>query len=187
MLADALAIAYPQWEKVIRELGWGPVALALLYAFGAAVCWSNGLAARDRGGDGRGWLAAGAILALIGFNTVLRLDLLAIYLLRAVSRSDGWYARRREVQFLTVGFVAMAGLLCLGWLRTRLDAAWSRHAIAVAGVLLLAGLATLRAVSFHYTDLVFNLRVAGVTAGRLLELAGLGLAAAGALRVARAG
>jgi hypothetical protein len=185
MLADALAIAYPQWEKVIRELGLGPAALALAYAFGAAACWSNGLAAGDRDGDGRAWFAAAGALALIGINTVLRLDLLAIYLLRAVSRADGWYARRRDVQFLMVGFVAFAGLVALGWLRTRLAAAWSRHATIVLGVLLLVGVAVLRAVSFHYTDLFFNLRVAGVTAGRFLEVAGLGLAGAGALRCAR--
>jgi hypothetical protein len=54
------------------------------------------------------------------------------------------------------------------------------------GLGFLVGVAVLRAVSYHATDRILDTPVLGLSTGRLLEIAGLGLAGAGALRRARA-
>ena len=133
------------------------------------------------------WFVAAWIVALIGANSLLRLDLLAICALRIVARAQGWYEERRAWQYPLVVALAVTGLLALAWARTRLQADWPRCAGAVIGVFLLFGVALLRAVSYHYTDRVLEFPLAGIPAGRLVEFAGLGLTAAGALRWSRAG
>jgi hypothetical protein len=160
--------------------------MAMGYAIGGSLCCASGLSARTDGRDGRAWLVAAGLLLLIGINTVVRLDLLAIYFLREISRADGWYGRRREWQFLAIGTLGVAGMLALAWFRTRRRAAGWQWRGAFMGVSLLAGVAALRAISFHDIDLLLGVRLAGITAGRMLELAGLGLAATGALLSARA-
>ena len=182
---DAFGSAYPQWEAVIRHLGWHSMLAAVGYALAGALCCVSGLATRRAGGSGGGWFLAAALLALIGANELARLDLLVIYLLRAAAHAQGWYEHRRDRQLAALGALAVAGLLALGWLRTRLRAVWTRCPGAVLGVGLLAWVAALRALSFHDIDRAFDVHLLGVSSGRLLELAGLGLTAAGALRWSR--
>jgi hypothetical protein len=177
---DAFALAWPQWEAAIRHAGWHPFLLAGGYAVAALAYAACGQADRRGGGSGIAWFAAAGVLALIGANAVLRLDLLAIYALRAVAVAQGWYEARREWQVLAVAALAAAGLLALLRLRLRLAAAWSRGAPAVLGVALLVAVASARAVSLHFTDQILGQHVAGISAGRWLELAGLALTAAGA-------
>jgi hypothetical protein len=181
VLHDAFSSAYPQWEAVIRHAGWHSMLVAAGYALAGALCCASGLAARSSGGGGA-WLLAGALLALLGANALARVDLLTIYVLRDVAQAQGWYGQRRAWQLLALGALALATLLALGWFHPRLRAERSRSTAAVLGVSLLVGVAALRAISLHYTDRALDAHLAGITTGRLLELAGLGLTAAGALR-----
>jgi hypothetical protein len=184
---QAFSSASPQWEAVVRHTGWLSLLVAAGYALAGVLCWASGLATRRDGGNGGAWFLTAGLLALIGANALARVDLLVIYVLREVAHAQGWYEHRRDGQFLAVSALAAAGLLALGWLRTRLQAVWSRCADAVLGVGLLATLAALRAVSLHATDLALNMHVLGISTGRLLEFAGLGLTASGALRWSRTG
>jgi hypothetical protein len=184
---QALGSAYPQWEAVVRHTGWLSALVAIGYAFTALLCRASGLASRRNGGNGGAWFLGAGLLAVIGANALARADLLLIYLLREVAHAQGWYEQRRDWQVLALGALAASGLLVLGCVRARLQAVWSRHASAALGLGLLAGVAALRAVSLHATDLALNVHVLGVSVARLLEFAGLGLIAAGALRRSRSG
>jgi hypothetical protein len=184
---DALGNGYPQWEAVIRHAGWHSVLVAAAYALAGALCCANGIANRQDGAGGSAWFLAAGLLAAIGANAVARLDLLAIYLLREVAHAQSWYEQRRGWQLMALGGLTVAGLLALCRLRAPLQAAWSRCPGAVLGIGLLTGIAILRAVSYHATDRAFDVHVLGVSTGRLLEVAGLGLTAAGALRWSRTG
>ena len=182
---DAFGSAYPQWEAAIRHAGWHAMLLAAGYALAGTLCCASAFATRSGGGSGGAWFLAAALLALLGANALARVDLLTMYVLREVAHAQGWYEHRRAWQLLALGALALAAALALGWLRTRLQAEWSRSKGTVLGVGLLVGVAALRAISLHGTDRALDVHVAGVSIGRLLELAGLGLAAAGALRRAR--
>ena len=183
---DVFGSAYPQWEAVIRHNGWHSMLVAVGYALAGTLCWASGLVTRRDEGGGA-WFAAAGLLALLGANALVRVDLLAIFLLRSLARTQGWYDQRFAPQLLALGALAVSMLLALGWLRTRLQAVWSRCASAVLGLGLLAGVAALRAISFHDTDRALDWQLLGVSTGRLLEFAGLGATAAGALRWSRTG
>ena len=62
----------------------------------------------------------------------------------------------------------------------RLAPAWSRGAPVALGVALLVAVAAARAVSLHFTDQLLDQHVAGISAGRWLELGGPAVTAAGA-------
>lgn len=182
---QALSGAQPQWEAVILHTGWLALLMATGCAIAAALCWVNGRATRREGGNGGAWFLSAGLLVLIGANELARVDLLMIHLLRGLAHAQGWYVRRREWQLLALGALVMTGLLALGWLRTRLQAEWLRCANTVLGIGLLAGVAVLRAISLHGTDLALNVHLLGLSTGRWLELAGLCLTTVGALRWAR--
>jgi hypothetical protein len=182
---DAFGNAYPQWAALVRHAGWHPLLVGAGYALAAVLCVANGMASRDDGDGGSAWFVTAALLAAIGANAVARIDLLVIYQLREVARAQGWYEHRRAWQLLALGALAVAALLALRGSRDWLRAAWSRCAAAVLGVALLTGVALVRAVSYHATDRALDLHVLGVSTGRLLEFAGLGLTAACAVRRSR--
>jgi hypothetical protein len=183
VLQNAFGNAYPQWDAAIRHAGWHAMALAFGYALAGMLCCAAAFATRRD--DSRGWLLAAGLLTLIGVNSVVRFDLLAIFALRAVAHAQGWYEQRRVWQLIGLAAVAVAGVLALGELRVRLRDVWARCAGAVVGVGLLTGIATLRAISHHVTDIAFGVHLLGISTGRLLEFAGLGLTATSALRWSR--
>ena len=184
---DAFSSAWPQWEAVIRHIGWHSMLAAAGYALAAMLCCASGFASRRDGDRGGAWFLAAGLLALIGVNALVRVDLLAIFVLREVARAQGWYEQRRDSQLLALGALAVAGMLALGWQRTRLQAVWSRCATTVLGVCLLVGVAALRAISYHDIDRAFDVHLLGLSTGRLLEFTGLGLTAAGTLRWSHTG
>jgi hypothetical protein len=186
MWQEAFASACPQWAVSVRHAGWHHVLMAAGYAIASWLCVVSALMTRRADGDGGAWFAAAALLALLGINALLQFDLLLVQVLRAVARLQGWYQSRREWQFALLGLLSTGGLVALGWLRTRLHARWSDCSPAVLGLALLVALAAVKAVSFHDTDAALGLRLAGVSLGRLAELAGLVLTVAGALRWLRA-
>jgi hypothetical protein len=182
---DAFGSAYPQWAAVLRHAGWHPLVVAVGYALAAALCVANGIADRDSAGGGA-WVVAAVLLAAIGVNAAARLDLLAIYQLREVAHAQGWHEHRRAWQLATLGTVGVVALAGLRGSQRRVRLAWSQCAAAMLGLGFLVGVAVLRAVSYHATDRILDTPVLGLSTGRLLEIAGLGLAGAGALRRARA-
>ena len=171
-----------QWEAVVQHSGWHAIVVAAGYAGAAVLCAM--VAAEDRrdGIDGRGWVAAAALLTGLGIAALLHLDVLLIETLRVVACQQGWYGSRREWQYLLLVLLAAGGLGLFAWLRLRLLTRWPECAPVVLGIAFLAGLAALKGVSFHYTDGLINASVFGVSLGRLAEFAGLGLITGGALR-----
>ena len=179
---DAFAEACPQWEAAIRHAGWHHVLLASAYAIVALLCYAGAQASRREDESGSAWAVASALIVVLGAHAVLETNVLLVHLSRFVARHQGWYEFRRAWQYPLLVLLGVAGLVTLVWLRSRLARQWSRIAPVVLGVGVLAVLATLRAVSLHHTDAALDLRLAGISVARLAEMAGLGLAATGALR-----
>jgi hypothetical protein len=84
--------------------------------------------------------------------------------------------------------VAVLALIAL-WVASRLGRAFAasdESSIPVAlGLTLLLALLALRTVSVHGIDAIINVRLAGVSFGRLMEFVGIGLVLLGALRCLR--
>jgi hypothetical protein len=183
---NAFAEACPQWEAAIRHAGWHQALLGLAYAIAALLCFAGAQASRRDDGTGGALAVTSVLLVLLGLHAILETNVLLVHLSRFVARQQGWYEHRRAWQYPLLALLGTAGLVALVWLRSRLDSQWRRIAPIVLGVGVLAVLAALRAVSLHYTDAALDLRLAGISVGRLAEMAGLGLTAAGAMRATRA-
>jgi hypothetical protein len=179
-LTQALSLATDVWEDAITQLSWHHGIVVLAY-FGAAwFCLVNAHISRQNQQAHVFWYLGAAALCLLGVNTVLQADLFVTQLLRAIARLQGWYAQRRELQYAAVLLLGLLFLLSLKGLRALLsanDLPSEQVAIGLAALLLLFAV---RMVSAHATDLVLNLRLAGVTVSRLLEFASIALVMHGA-------
>lgn len=182
MWGEIISAGVANWEDGVRNVGWLHLLLALGYGGVAWACVVCGYAARASGEPGDAWFLGAALLVVLGANTLLRLDQLVLLVARETATQQGWYLDRRTLQSVVVGMGAFAGLLLVSWLRTRLDAVWFYCGWSVLGMCLLAGLLVTRGVSFHYTDLLLEFRLAGLSAGRALELVGLSLVLVGTRR-----
>ncbi|MFO1413332.1 MAG: hypothetical protein U1F10_05365 [Burkholderiales bacterium] len=182
---DALADASLQWQMTLGAIGWHHLVFAVGYAAAGTLCCVSAAVAQRDGGHGQAWYAAAVLLVLLGVNSMVRFDLLALFLVRTVARAQDWYGQRRGIQAGVLALVAVAAGAVLVAGRTHVRAFWQRCELVAAGLALLVTLAVVRAISLHYTDRALDTHVAGASVGRLLEFAGLGLTAAGALRWSR--
>jgi hypothetical protein len=177
---NAWASALPVWQGAVRQSGWHPMVAAAATAAIALLCLAAGRSARAAGHASVIWFMAVATLVLLALNTLFTFDLLVVGLMRGVARASGWYEARGEVQAVALVAIGTAGLATWGALRHRRVLAVPATRWLLTGLAVLAGLATLRAVSLHATDELLNTRLAGLTLGRLVDALGLGLMATGA-------
>ncbi|HET6582851.1 MAG TPA: hypothetical protein VFG69_05375 [Nannocystaceae bacterium] len=133
------------------------------------------------------WLLLFAIMFALGVNKQLDLQTLFTEIGRSMSRSGGWYEERRSVQGLFVA--AMAGFGAIGlailWWLTRGQLRDFR--LTLAGLAFIVCFVVIRAASFHKIDEIIGMELFGVVRMNwVLELAGIGLMAAGVIRRIRA-
>ena len=181
-LLQAFSEAIPVWEQAILGMFWYHGLGFAAYLGTAWLCLLNGHIAEQSGEGHAMWYAAAALLCLLAANTVLHGDLLLLQVLRAVAKLEGWYGERRQVQYLVIAALAATAWFAAGWYRTRLRAADDASGPVAWGLAGLLMILALRAVSAHGVDQVLDLRLAGISVGRLLEFSCLGWVAHGALR-----
>lgn len=179
---EAVYGAAAVWEQSVLGLTWYHGIIAAAYLGAAWLCFLNGHIAKNATGVYRIWFFAAAVLCVQGANTVLHGDLLVTQVLRSLAILQGWYGERRQLQYLTLVVMVLAFFISFKWLRARFTADQVASGPVALGVSALLLLLAVRTVSAHATDAVINQRLAGVSAGRLLEFAGIGLVLHGAVR-----
>jgi len=120
------------------------------------------------------WFGLGAVLFLLAVDRAFNLGEGLTQFGRFMAYNQGWYRERRPFQRETIiGVCAVGALLFVGatW-RLRRFPKYVRF--AVAGGLLLCGLAVLHIISYHYMDAVLRHRTVKFRIEDLLALAGLG-------------
>jgi hypothetical protein len=179
-----------RWRPGIGDptvVGWLTV---WAYLLGAVLA---GLAARaSRGGEPQGnrpgrvvWIAVCLLMTLLAINKQLDLQSLFTDIGRVISKSEGWYEGRREVQrWFVVATLACSGVLAV-WFTCRFRSFWRRHALLVTGLAFLLTFIVVRAISFHHVDELLGTRFGGIKMNWLLELTGIGIIAFAALRELR--
>jgi hypothetical protein len=179
-----------RWRPGIGDptvLGWVTVAA---YLAAALAC---GLAAyrepmldgtrRSRGRPSRFWLALAGLMLALGINKQLDLQSLVTQIGRDTVRAWGLYSGRRELQ---IGFILAVTLVCVGALAGFFWAA--RHTLkrrwpAIAGMLFILGFVVIRAASFHHVDAFLAARLGGLKWNWILELGGIAVVGAAAVRI----
>jgi len=175
MNAEVLAEATRLWQQGMVHAGWHPVLVAALYLALAWRCLRHAHIAKIAQMPDAVWQTGALLLLLLAVNTMLHLDLWAAQVLRLMAQAQGWYGARRTLQHLALALL-LAALSVLGqraYRRRKVDL-WPGLA-ATVGLVALLLLTMLRAVSAHATDAVLNLRLAGLSVGRVVELIGIGL------------
>jgi hypothetical protein len=165
------------WRPRIGDpsaMGWFTVAAYALAALLAGRVW--------RQGRERIWLGVALLMAALCVNKQFDLQSLFTDIGREIATAGGWYESRRKVQKLFVIVLAAGAVLVgagFGW---RYRAFFGRRKLLAAGLLFLLTFVVIRAVSFHHVDVFLKSRVAGLRMNWLLELGGIALVAAAALR-----
>lgn len=170
------------WRPEIGDpslMGWLTVAAYAAAALAAFVADSR--APHGRRGP---WLAVAVLMAFLCVNKELDLQSLVTDVGRALSREYGWYESRRDVQKWFVAGVVAAAVLASGAVALRFRAFWRERRLLAAGLAFLLTFIVVRAISFHHVDEFLGLRPGGVKMNWLLELGGIALVFAAALREA---
>lgn len=182
---QAFDTAAPVWTLALERLSWRHGLVTAAYLLAAWFCLMNGHIARAARETHKVWLLAAGALCLLGANTLLQAEVLLTHVLRAIAKMDGWYGDRRELQYAVVGLLALLAWPLWLQLRTAFKTSHSAAEPVVWGLTLVLLVFVLRMVSAHGFDALLNLRLAGLSLGRLAELAGLGLVMHGCLRCLR--
>jgi hypothetical protein len=155
-------------------MAWHPVPTALALATAGFACAAVWHSCRDGQAMRLSWLVAAALLPILALNTLMALDVLAILVLRGVAQQQGWYGLRRAIQVLAL--LVATGSAAVAWHRLRrlgLRPAPGQRWLLL-GLGLLVAVSLLRAVSLHATDQLIGVRMAGLSLGRFIDIAGLG-------------
>jgi uncharacterized membrane protein YidH (DUF202 family) len=168
------------WAAMVHDRGSLAWIVVAGYAAGALLAFVA--AARADGRERTFWIGTAIGLVLLGINKQLDLQTDLTTVARAAALSEGWYGDRRDAQGAFILLIALAtpvcGLLLWMWLR---KAAASVKA-AAAGFVVLFAFIFIRAASFHHIDYWVTINVAGLRSGWWLELVGIGIICAAALR-----
>jgi hypothetical protein len=184
-IIQAFSSAAPVWEQAVLKSTWYHAVIVLAYLGAAWLCLLNGHIAKAAQEGDRIWYLAAVALCLLGVNTVLHGDIFLTHFVRALAKMEGWYVQRRWLQYGLVALLAPIILLVAVWLRSAFSASDVPSESVALGLALVLIIVSVRTVSAHGTDAVLNFHLAGVSFGRLLEFAGIGLVMHGALKCLR--
>lgn len=127
----------------------------------------------------RFWAVVVLVMLVLGVNKQLDLQTWLTEVGRDVSRSQGWYERRRPVQAAFIVLIALVGGASTLLLARTMRRALRRVIGAVLGIGALVTFVVVRAASFHYVDVLLGR--GRVHLNWVLELGGIALIATSAL------
>lgn len=168
-----------KWRPGIGDdsaLGWFTVLAYAVAACLALLVWKKAATGRKI------WFWVALLMALLCLNKQLDLQSLFTDLGREVANAGGWYGQRRGVQkWFVIGVVLGAGVFG-AWFAWRFRDFLRHHKLLSVGLLFLLTFIVVRAISFHHFDVFLKTEFAGVRINGILELGGIFLIAAAAIR-----
>ena len=128
------------------------------------------------------WIFLGIFLLALGINKQLDLQTWFTEIGKKVAQNQGWYEKRRIVQAIFIILVAVIAAGSFFALLRLLKGNFRRHALALGGAFFILSFVVIRAGSFHHFDQLLGARVGGLKMNWILELGGIGLILAAAIR-----
>jgi hypothetical protein len=185
ILAQAIFEAVAVWEQALLQLSWYHGLIVAAYLGAGWLCFLNAHVARSEREKHVLWYLTTAVLCGLGVNIVLHGDVFVTQFVRSLAKLQGWYGDRRTVQNFIVGVVLLGFLFSAKRLFAGFKAAAVSSESVAFGLVVMLILLAMRTVSWHVTDTLLNLRLGGISAGRLVECAAIGVVWHGALRCLR--
>lgn len=133
------------------------------------------------------WTAIAAVTLFLAVNKQLDLQTALTAAGRCLSHAQGWYGMRRLVQLAFMALLLAGTVLALRRGKRALKGNLRRNRLALWGVTILAAFVMLRAVGFHFFDVLIGIERAGLSVNFVFENAGLLLIAANAVGHLRRG
>lgn len=133
------------------------------------------------------WLFLAIVFFFLGINKQIDLQSLVTQVGKTLALEQGWYDQRRIAQAILIGLVLVAGvasLLMLGWL---VRGELSDFRLPLAGLTFVVVFVVIRAASFHNFDELLDFKLCGARMNWIMELTGIGIVTAGAVRRLRRG
>ena len=121
----------------------------------------------------RFWGILTIFLVLLGINKQLDIQSLFTEIGRIIAKDEGWYSKRRMVQFVFVMIITFAGVMTVLSIWWALRDKWKDYVFPLSGVILLATFIIVRAASFHHVDRLLKSGPAGIRLNWILELGGI--------------
>lgn len=148
-----------------------PVAwvVVVIYVLAIVVALRNLVAARRNGLPADFWGLLAVLLLLLGVNKQLDLQTWFIETGRDLAVAQGWYERRRIVQWVFVAVLLAAMVFSILRVRERWADLWHQYRLTCAGVCLLLVFVFLRAANFQHVDELVGIEVGGGRRTKALE------------------
>jgi hypothetical protein len=148
-----------------------PVAwvVVVIYVLAILVALRNLVAARRSGQPADFWGLLAVMLLLLGVNKQLDLQVWLTEAGRDLALSQGWYERRRLVQWIFVAVLLVAMVFSILRVRERWADLWHQYRLVCAGVCLLLLFVFLRAASFQHVDELLGIQFGGGRPTKALE------------------
>jgi hypothetical protein len=152
-----------------HDAGNLPWVIVGAYALAATLAVFSARAARTSGERLFWWIAA-LMLLFLCLNKQFDLQTYLTDFFRQMSRTQGWYQKRRLVQVAFIGVVAVTTLGVGVYLVMLTISASVGVRLAMVGLVMLAAYIVLRAASFHHLDSALGRMVNGVKVHNYVEL-----------------
>jgi CDP-diglyceride synthetase len=147
--------------------------VVVIYMLAIVAALRNLVAARRNGLPADFWGLLAVLLLLLGVNKQLDLQIWFIETGRDFAVAQGWYERRRLVQWIFVAVLLVAMVFSILRVRERWADLWHQYRLVCAGVCLLLVFVFLRAASFQHVDELVGVDVGTGRPTKVLEPAAL--------------
>lgn len=180
---DALAqCTFTSWQPKIGDpsfTGWLTVALYLL-TFGLCLAVTRFPGATTRAIRAF-WVPLCVLVLFLAINKQLDLQSLATASARCLAKLQGWYDDRAAFQLAAIASLGLAVLVVGSIFFWMLRRDLRHNYLALLGLTVVLGFVMIRAVGFHYFDVLIGLRIGPIQMNNLLEFSGLILISLNAL------
>ncbi|MEJ2141390.1 MAG: hypothetical protein P8Y24_03380 [Gammaproteobacteria bacterium] len=189
-----MAIQDGRWAPGIGDptvMGW--VTVAIYFAVALLCTWAAIRTSANKDNTVQGqdkalsffWFSLSVLLILLGINKQFDLQSLLTQVGKDLAIAQGWYEKRRTVQFLFIIFIAASGVGVLALLVRKYWAMLDYIKITLIGCVILFIFILIRAMSFHHVDIFIHTKLAGIKMNWLFEIGGLSVIWIGALNYLR--
>ena len=185
---DALTqCTFSRWQPKIGDpnvSGWLTVVIYLItFGFCVAVIRVPG----STGARCTFWLMLCFLMLFLALNKQLDLQSLATAVARCAAILQGWYQDRAAFQIGAIASLALIATLSSMVFHWVLRRDLRRNFLALLGLTILLGFVMVRAVGFHYIDVLIGLRLGPIRVNNMLEVSGLILISLNAAILLKAG
>src|SRR5690606_16816884 len=128
------------------------------------------------------WLALAGLMLALAINKQFDFQTLLTDIGRVMAERGGWYEQRAQVQRAFIATVGVLAVITMAWLWWLTRKQLRDFRLPLLGFAFILAFVVVRASSFHHVDALIGFELVGLRVNWILELGGIAVMAAGAIR-----